>query len=199
MCRRRGASRRLSGGMTVVRPRPRDRVERAFGVLTRLGSGTGFSHVRRRGARASARAAQPLSREPLSRFAASRSAGQPVSRRKWIDDRGCGLRPRSDAHQLRAGWEEVRRDFVATMAAVGPDAQRRLMGMNTPEFARYLSADLAAGPPRARSRRRSSGDGRPLRAPPPAHAGRDRGRARMEDRWPLGLASSCSPVLIQTC
>jgi len=42
-------------------------------------------------------------------------------------------------------WEEVRRDFVASRGGQwAPDAQRRLMGMSTPERARYLSADLGA-------------------------------------------------------
>jgi beta-phosphoglucomutase-like phosphatase (HAD superfamily) len=47
-------------------------------------------------------------------------------------------------------WEEVRRDFVASHGGHwAPDAQRRLMGMSTPEWARYLSADLGAGLPPA--------------------------------------------------
>ena len=45
-------------------------------------------------------------------------------------------------------WEEVRRDFVASHGGHwAPDTQRRLMGMSTPEWARYLSADLGAGLP----------------------------------------------------
>src|SRR6478752_1555732 len=40
-------------------------------------------------------------------------------------------------------WEEVRRALVAERGGHwAPDAQRRLMGMSTPEWARYLSEDL---------------------------------------------------------
>ena len=40
-------------------------------------------------------------------------------------------------------WEDVRRGLVAERGGHWPpDAQRRLMGMSTPEWARYLSEDL---------------------------------------------------------
>src|SRR6476620_4170857 len=43
-------------------------------------------------------------------------------------------------------WEEVRRALVAERGGHwAPDAQRRLMGMSTPEWARYLSEDLGVG------------------------------------------------------
>ena len=43
-------------------------------------------------------------------------------------------------------WEEVRRGLVAERGGHWPpDAQRRLMGMSTPEWARYLSEDLGVG------------------------------------------------------
>jgi HAD superfamily hydrolase (TIGR01509 family) len=43
-------------------------------------------------------------------------------------------------------WEEVRRAYVAEAGgAWQPDSQRRLMGMSTPEWARYLSVDLGVG------------------------------------------------------
>src|SRR5258705_192625 len=45
-------------------------------------------------------------------------------------------------------WEEVRRGLVAERGGHwAPDAQRRLMGMSTPEWARYLSEDLGVGLP----------------------------------------------------
>lgn len=40
-------------------------------------------------------------------------------------------------------WEEVRRAYVATHGGTWqPDSQRRLMGMSTGEWARYLSDEL---------------------------------------------------------
>ena len=45
-------------------------------------------------------------------------------------------------------WEEVRRGLVAERGGRwAPDAQRRLMGMSTQEWAGYLSADLGVGLP----------------------------------------------------
>src|ERR1700726_549238 len=45
-------------------------------------------------------------------------------------------------------WERVRRDLVAERGGHwAPDAQRRLMGMSTPEWASYLSEDLGVGLP----------------------------------------------------
>jgi len=45
-------------------------------------------------------------------------------------------------------WEQVRRGLVAERSGHwAPDAQRRLMGMSTPEWARYLSGDLGVGLP----------------------------------------------------
>ena len=45
-------------------------------------------------------------------------------------------------------WERVRRALVAERGGQwAPDAQRRLMGMSTPEWARYLSEDLGVGLP----------------------------------------------------
>ena len=47
-------------------------------------------------------------------------------------------------------WEQVRRGLVAERGGRwAPDAQRRLMGMSTPEWARYLSEDLGVGLPPA--------------------------------------------------
>ena len=97
-------------------------------------------------------------------------------------------------------WEQVRRGLVAERGGHwAPDAQRRLMGMSTPEWARYLSEDLGV-------------------ALPPDQVAReviDRMTARytehvplMDDavdavhriaaRWPLAVASSAPAVLIQT-
>ena len=95
-------------------------------------------------------------------------------------------------------WEQVRRQVVAEHGGHWPpEAQQRLMGMSTGEWARYLSQDLGVGLPpptvaamvieamQARYR-----DGVPLM---PGAAGAVR---RMAGRWPLGLASSSPPALI---
>src|SRR5580700_10589164 len=43
-------------------------------------------------------------------------------------------------------WERVRRELVAERGGKwAPDAQRKLMGMSTQEWARYLSEDLGVG------------------------------------------------------
>lgn len=97
-------------------------------------------------------------------------------------------------------WEQVRRQVVAEHGGHwAPDAQHRLMGMSTGEWARYLSEDLGVG------------------LPPETIAALviERMAARYTDRlplmpravevvralaahWPLGLASSSPPSLIAT-
>jgi HAD superfamily hydrolase (TIGR01509 family) len=95
-------------------------------------------------------------------------------------------------------WEQVRRRVVAEHGGHWlPDAQRRLMGMSTGEWARYLSQDLGVGLPppevaalvieRMQARYR---EGVPLM---PGAGGAVR---RLAARWPIGLASSSPPVLI---
>src|ERR1700761_7955357 len=96
-------------------------------------------------------------------------------------------------------WEEVRRALVAERGGHwAPDAQRRLMGMSTPEWGRYLSEDLGAGLP-------------PDQVAAAVIAGmvaRSAGHVPLMDaavdtvrtfaaRWPLGLASSSPPRLIE--
>src|SRR6266566_1779156 len=97
-------------------------------------------------------------------------------------------------------WEEVRRGLVAERGGRwAPDAQRRLMGMSTQEWARYLSEDLGVGLPpgevaalvvdrmAARYRERI-----------PFLPGAVEAVHRLAARWPLGLASSAPAVLIET-
>ena len=95
-------------------------------------------------------------------------------------------------------WEQVRRQVVAEHGGHWPpEAQQRLMGMSTGEWARYLSQDLGVGLPpqtvaamvieRMQARYR---DGVPLM---PGAAGAVR---ELATRWPLGLASSSPPPLI---
>jgi HAD superfamily hydrolase (TIGR01509 family) len=97
-------------------------------------------------------------------------------------------------------WEEVRRGLVAERGGHwAPDAQRRLMGMSTQEWARYLSEDLGVGLPpgevaalvvdrmAARYRERI-----------PFLPGAVDAVHRLAAGWPLGLASSAPAVLIET-
>jgi len=95
-------------------------------------------------------------------------------------------------------WEQVRRQVVAEHGGHWlPGAQQRLMGMSTGEWARFLSQDLGTGlPPQAvaatvieRMQARYC-DRVPL-MPGAARAVRE-----LAARWPLGLASSSPPVLI---
>jgi HAD superfamily hydrolase (TIGR01509 family) len=97
-------------------------------------------------------------------------------------------------------WEEVRRGLVAERGGHwAADAQRRLMGMSTPEWARYLSEDLGVGLPpdevaslvvermAARYRERI-----------PFLPGAVEAVRSLAARWPLGLASSAPATLIET-
>jgi HAD superfamily hydrolase (TIGR01509 family) len=97
-------------------------------------------------------------------------------------------------------WEQVRRKVVAENGGHwAADAQRRLMGMSTGEWARYLSEDLGVGlPPQTvatmvieRMAARYN-DHLPLM---PGAVEAVRGLA---EHWPLGLASSSPPSLIET-
>lgn len=96
-------------------------------------------------------------------------------------------------------WEEVRRGYVARHGGRWqPDSQRRIMGMSTGEWARYLSEELGVGVPAgqvasdvvdemaARYARRL-----------PLIEGAAEVVHRAAARWPLGLASSSPPRLIE--
>jgi HAD superfamily hydrolase (TIGR01509 family) len=97
-------------------------------------------------------------------------------------------------------WEEVRRDVVATRGGHwAPGTQRRLMGMSTREWARYLSEDLGVGLPPGQVaalviERMADHYAREL----PLMPGAVDAVRRLAGRWPLGLASSSPPVLIET-
>src|SRR5487761_247774 len=97
-------------------------------------------------------------------------------------------------------WEQVRRQVVAEHGGHwAADAQRRLMGMSTAEWARYLSEDLGVGlPPETVAslvidRMTARYTERLPLMPGAAEAVR-----RLAARWPLGLASSSPPSLIDT-
>ena len=95
-------------------------------------------------------------------------------------------------------WEHVRHGLVEGYGGHWPDdAQQRLMGMSTPEWARYLSEDLGIGLPpdqvaRLVIRRMAAQYQRNL----PLLPGAVDAVRRMAERWPLGLASSSPPALI---
>jgi HAD superfamily hydrolase (TIGR01509 family) len=97
-------------------------------------------------------------------------------------------------------WEEVRRDLVASRGGHwAPDTQRRLMGMSTGEWARYLSEDLGVQltPDEVAAQVIQEMADRYARHLPLMPGAVDAVR-RMAAHWPLGLASSSPPVLIET-
>src|ERR1700759_3776440 len=97
-------------------------------------------------------------------------------------------------------WEEVRRALVAERGGHwAPDAQRRLMGMSTPEWARYLSEDLGVGlPPGEVASQVIERMAARYRERIPFLPGAVEVVRRLAARWPLGLASSAPAALIET-
>jgi HAD superfamily hydrolase (TIGR01509 family) len=97
-------------------------------------------------------------------------------------------------------WEQVRRGLVAERRGRwAPDAQRRLMGMSTPEWARYLSEDLGVGlPPDEVATVVIDRMAARYREHVPLMDGAVAAVRRMAARWPLAVASSAPAVLIGT-
>ena len=96
-------------------------------------------------------------------------------------------------------WEEVRRALVAERGGTWqPDSQKRLMGMSTREWARYLSEDLGVGlaPDEVAGLVIDRMEQR-YRVRLPLLPGATTTVERMAERWPLGLASSSPPRLIR--
>jgi HAD superfamily hydrolase (TIGR01509 family) len=97
-------------------------------------------------------------------------------------------------------WEQVRRQVVAEHGGRwAADAQQRLMGMSTGEWARYLSQDLGVGLPPERVaalviERMAARYTDHL----PLMPGAVEAVTRLAVRWPLGLASSSPQSLIET-
>ncbi|MFI7646639.1 HAD family hydrolase [Micromonospora sp. NPDC049460] len=95
-------------------------------------------------------------------------------------------------------WEEVRRAYVAAHGGTWQaDTQRRLMGMSTGEWARYLSGELGVD----RSAEQVATEvveemTRRYAARVPLIDGADEVVRRLAGRWPLGLASSSPTRLI---
>ena len=97
-------------------------------------------------------------------------------------------------------WEQVRRGLVAERGGRwAPDAQRRLMGMSTPEWARYLSEDLGVGlPPDQVAIQVIDRMTARYTEHVPLMDGAVAAVHRVAARWPLAVASSAPAVLIQT-
>jgi len=97
-------------------------------------------------------------------------------------------------------WEQVRRGLVAERGGHwSPDAQRRIMGMSTPEWARYLSEDLGVGlPPDQVAALVIDRMVARYQEHVPFMDGSVDAVHRFAARWPLGLASSSPPRLIET-
>ena len=97
-------------------------------------------------------------------------------------------------------WEQVRRQVVAEHGGHwAPDAQQRLMGMSTGEWARYLGEDLGVGLPPGQIaalviERMAARYTEHL----PLMPGAVEAVRRLAARWPLGLASSSPSALIET-
>jgi HAD superfamily hydrolase (TIGR01509 family) len=95
-------------------------------------------------------------------------------------------------------WEDVRRSYVAGYGRqFRPDSQTRMMGMSTPEWSAYLSAEL--GVPRTPEQVASDVVGRMAeryRASLPLIPGSVAAVRRMAERFTLGLASSSARILI---
>jgi HAD superfamily hydrolase (TIGR01509 family) len=95
-------------------------------------------------------------------------------------------------------WEQVRRQFVAEHGGHwAPDAQQRLMGMSTGEWARYLGGELGVDlPPETIAAQVTGQMQARYRDRVPLLPGAAEAVRRLAARWPLGLASSSPPVLI---
>jgi len=97
-------------------------------------------------------------------------------------------------------WEQVRRGLVAERGGHwAPDAQRRIMGMSTPEWARYLSDDLGVGlPPEQVATEVIDRMTARYQQHVPLMDGAVDAVHRITARWPLAVASSAPATLIET-
>ncbi|MEV4462612.1 HAD family phosphatase [Micromonospora echinofusca] len=95
-------------------------------------------------------------------------------------------------------WEEVRRAYVAAHGGTWqPDTQRRLMGMSTGEWARYLSGELGVDrSPEQVATEVVEEMARRYAQRVPLIDGADEVVRRLAERWSLGLASSSPTRLI---
>jgi HAD superfamily hydrolase (TIGR01509 family) len=97
-------------------------------------------------------------------------------------------------------WERVRRGLVADRGGHWPaDAQSRLMGMSTAEWSAYLSVDFGVGltPAQVADQVITAMAAEYVEHLPLLPGAIDAVRA-LAARWPLGVASSSPPSLIET-
>ncbi|MFB9237077.1 HAD family hydrolase [Plantactinospora siamensis] len=96
-------------------------------------------------------------------------------------------------------WEEVRRGYVARHGGRWqPDTQRRLMGMSTGEWAAYLSGELGVDRTAEQVATEVVDEMTERYARHvPLIPGAVEAVRRLAARWPLGLASSSPPRLIE--
>lgn len=97
-------------------------------------------------------------------------------------------------------WEQVRRQFVADHGGHWPaEAQSKLMGMSTGEWARYLGDDLGVGlPPDRVADQVIDQMAARYREHLPLMPGAVAAVKRVGARWPLGLGSSAPTSLIES-
>jgi len=97
-------------------------------------------------------------------------------------------------------WERIRRSFVAAHGGHwAPDAQDKMMGMSTPEWAAYLSTDLGVGvAPDAVAKMVVTAMAAAYREHLPLLPGAVEAVHEFAVRWPLGVASSSPRTLIET-
>jgi HAD superfamily hydrolase (TIGR01509 family) len=97
-------------------------------------------------------------------------------------------------------WEQVRRQVVADHGGQwAPDSQRRLMGMSTGEWARYLSEELGVGlTPDEVARLVIEQMAARYAEQLPLMPGAVDSVRRLAARWPLALGSSAPATLIDT-
>jgi HAD superfamily hydrolase (TIGR01509 family) len=97
-------------------------------------------------------------------------------------------------------WDAVRRDFVRERDGRWvPDSHRQMMGMSTAEWSRYMATELGVPMP-AEAIAAEVIDRMATRyaAALPLIPGAPEAIGRIAARWPLGLASSSPPSLIET-
>jgi HAD superfamily hydrolase (TIGR01509 family) len=97
-------------------------------------------------------------------------------------------------------WERVRRGYVAERGGRWPDdAQQRLMGMSTPEWAAYLATefDIAGLDPKAVAEDVVSAMAHEYTLHLPLIEGAAEAAHAVAARWPVAVASSSPPRLIE--
>jgi beta-phosphoglucomutase-like phosphatase (HAD superfamily) len=97
-------------------------------------------------------------------------------------------------------WERVRRRYVDERGGRWPDdAQKRLMGMSTPEWARYLATEFAIEglDPAVVADDVVSAMAREYEAHLPLIPGAAEAAHAVAGRWPVAVASSSPPRLIE--